>query len=323
MIRFGIVGAGNIARKFATDIGAVEGAIITAVASRSLEKANQFRNDFGIPYAFEGYHKMATSNHIDAVYIATPHNFHKEHTILFLNHKKHVLCEKPIAVNTKELLEMIASATENKQLLMEAMWTRYLPAMRRLQDILSKNDFGRLVHMDVSFGFNIVQGKTEKSRLLNPDLAGGSLLDLGVYFASFFRFVTDEPINTMKTSALMAKTNVDLMTVVDIVLDNELQTTVHMECAQDRELSNVATLKFENGTIEIPNFWSTESIIVNGVTEEYPHKIGGFEYEIQYFVDAIHKGLLEEPIMTHQDSLDVMNLLDNIRESIHLKFPFE
>lgn len=323
MIRFGIVGAGNIARKFASDIAAVEGAVITAVASRSLDKANKFKSEFGIPYAFEGYHKMALSDHIDAVYIATPHNFHKENSILFLNHKKHVLCEKPIAVNTSELEDMIASANENNCLLMEAMWTRYLPAMRRLHDLLQEQSFGRLTHMDVSFGFNLVEDKTESSRLLNPHLAGGSLLDLGVYFASFFRFVTTDPIKSMSTSALISTTDVDLMTAVDLVLDNDVQTTVHMESAMDRSLSNLARLEFEHGTIEIPNFWSTQSIIINGETEDYPHKIAGFEYEIQHFVDTLNEGLLEDPIMTHQASLEVMELLDKIREKIKLKFPFE
>jgi predicted dehydrogenase len=323
MIRFGIVGAGSIARKFASDIAAVEGAVITAVASRSFDKANQFKTDFGIPYAFEGYHKMALSEHIDAVYIATPHNFHKEHSILFLTHKKHVLCEKPIAVNKEEFEDMIACAKDNDRLLMEAMWTRYLPAMRRLQDVLAQNDFGALTHMDVSFGFNIIEHATASSRLLNPQLAGGSLLDLGVYYASFFRFVTSDPIRSMQTSALMSKTNVDLMTAVDIVLDNDAKTTVHLESAMDRSLSNLATLEFEHGTIEIPNFWSTESIIINGEKEHYPHKIGGFEYEIQHFVDSIQEGLLEDPIMTHQESRDVMRLLDEIRASIKLKYPFE
>ena len=323
MIRIGIVGAGNIAHKFAKDIQVVEGASITAVASRSREKAQAFALEYGIPHAIESYEAMATSGLVDAVYIATPHNFHLEQSILYLSHNIHVLCEKPISVNAKEFEQMAQVAKQHNVLLMEAMWTRFLPAMKSLNRLIDSGELGDLLQLDVRFGFPISDHASANGRLLNPNLAGGSLLDLGVYCCTMFRMTTSDPIRSMASSALMAKTGVDLMTVVDIVLDNPQQTTVHLECAQDRKLSNLATLQFEHATIELPDFWAGTSLVLNGHTEGYPHEVGGFEYEIQAFVDAIESGLLEEPIMTHAVSLEIMQLMDDIRAQIKLRYPFE
>lgn len=323
MIRFGVVGAGNIAHKFLRDIRAVDNAVVTAVASRSLAKAKTFASQYDIVHAFEGYEAMASSDVIDAVYIATPHNFHKEHSILFMTHKKHVLCEKPIAVNQAELQEMIVVATTHKVVLMEAMWTRFLPAIRALQSILEEGSFGSLQSLEVSFGFPLTDHATADGRLMNRDLAGGSLLDLGVYCVTMFQLVSSDPIATFASSALMSKTGVDLMTTVDITLDNQQKTIVQLSCAQDRLLSKSAILTMEHGTIEVPDFWSATSLIVNGVTQQFPHKESGFEYEIEHFVETIESNQQEDSIMTHHESMRVMALLDRIRDSIGLKYPFE
>jgi predicted dehydrogenase len=323
MIRFGIVGAGRIARKFATDIQVVEHATLTAVASRDGKRATAFAKEFGLSDAFGSYEELARSKGIDAVYIATPHNFHKEQAILFLNAGKHVLCEKPIAVNVAELDEMIAAAKDHGVLLMEAMWSWFLPSFRRLAHLMETGDLGRLLRLEAPFGMPLIETAAPDGRLLNPDLAGGALLDLGVYCAALLRFLSKDDVRTLQAEARFSTSGVDLMTKATILLNNDVDTMAVLECAQDERLTNKAVLQFERGTIEIPDFWRSTSLVVHGRRESHPHQAGGFEYEIAHFVDAIEAGLLEDPIMTHGASRSILSLLDDIREAIGLVYPFE
>lgn len=323
MVRFGIVGAGRIAQKFAQDIQFCEQAELVAVASRSMEKAQMFQQEFDIPYAFGSYDELANSDLIDAVYIATPHNFHKEQSILFLNKKKHVLCEKPIAVNTNELLEMIEAAKTNNCVLMEAMWTRFLPAFRHINQRIESGDLGKLLQATLRFGIPLTDSATEEGRILNPNLAGGSLLDVGIYPVSIFKFVNQDPIQSMASTAKFSKSQVDLHTLVSIVLDNPQHTTVTLESAVDRELSNTMELQFEKGEIRVPHFWTGDEVIDNGQRLEFPFKKGGFEYEIDHFCQTVLSGAFEDSIMNHHESIIVMKLMDRIRSQIGLIYPFE
>lgn len=323
MIRFGIVGAGRIARKFATDIQVVDHAIVTTVASRDARRARSFASEFDIPHAVGSYEELAASTDIDAVYIATPHNFHHEQTLLFLRAGKHVLCEKPIAVNQGQLEAMIELANERGLLLMEAMWSYFLPAFRRLHQLLTKGEFGRLLKVEAPFGMPLTQTATPDGRLLNPDLAGGALLDLGVYCAALLRFVSDDPIATLSAEARFSDSGVDLMSKATLTLHNDAKTVAILECAQDERLPNRAVLTFERGSIELPDFWSATSLVVNGRREAHPHVAGGFEYEIADFVQTLEQGGSENPIMTHDASRRILSLLDDIRDAIGLVYPFE
>ncbi len=321
MIRFGIVGAGRIAQKFVKDIEVLENAKVIAIASRNINRANQFKDEFNLKLAYGSYEEMAKSNEIDAVYIATPHSFHEEQTILYLKNNKHVLCEKPISVNANQLKRMIKTATENKLVLMEALWTKYLPATRRVIDIVNNGELGKIKSIDISFGFDLITNGDINGRVLNPNLAGGSLLDVGIYPVSLTHFIHNKEMKKVSTSATFTETNVDASVNVDIVFADEV--TASLKCAVNKYLDNNAVIEFERGTIEMQDFWCCEKIIVNGIEELFPHKASGFEYEIDSFTKSIIENEPENSLMTHKDSLEVISFLDLIRTKIGLKYPFE
>lgn len=321
MIRFGIVGAGGIAQKFAKDIKFVEGAVVTAVASRSLEKANKFKDEFGIENAFGSYKEMAKSNLIDAVYIATPHSFHKEQSILFMDHKKHVLCEKPIAVSNSEFELMVFSAKENNVLLMEAMWTKFLPVTRKIREVVDSNELGKFKHAYLEFGSDITGLGGDNGRWFNADLAGGSLLDMGVYPVAFSLNLTDKIVTEIAATAKFYKSGIDVECIADLTYEDGSTIRAVSSFSEDR--SNPGVMEFEKGTIIADNFWRSQKVNIAGITHELPFKGDGFPYQIEGFIDTINKGLLENEIMTHDQTRKSMKLLDRIREVIGLKYPFE
>ena len=321
MIRFGIVGAGEIAQKFARDIKYSKGAVLTAVASRNLAKAEEFAQEFNIEFAFGSYEEMAKSNKIDAVYIATPHNFHKEQSILFMNNKKHVLCEKPIAVNTKEFEEMVFSAQKNKVLLMEAMWTRFLPSTLKVRETVQSKKLGKLKNVYLEFGFDVIGNVTESGRMLNPHLAGGSLLDMGVYPVAYTLNITDQKVKTIRAKSRFSHTGVDIDCVIDFVFED--QSTAKLISSIDQDKQSPGILEFEKGTIIIDEFWRSQKVTINDKEFLFPHIGEGFPYEINSFVETLESGHLENNIMTHDQSRKSMQMLDEIRKVVGLTYPFE
>ena len=192
MIKFGIIGAGAIARRFANDIRLANNAELVAVASRSLAKAKVFCEEFGAEFAFGSYEELVKSSKVDAIYVATPHSYHYNHTMLSLENGLHVLCEKPIAVNKNQLTRMINKAKEEKLVLMEALWSRFLPGTKKVKEIIDSKVYGEIKQMEFAFGFEIAEDYPQEGRLLNPNLAGGSLLDLGIYPVSIMQYFTNK-----------------------------------------------------------------------------------------------------------------------------------
>ena len=321
MIRFGIVGAGGIAEKFATDIKVAKGAMVTAVASRSYDKAKKFAKRFGIDNAFGSYEEMARSNLIDAVYIATPHNFHKQQSIMCMNHHKHVLCEKPIAVSQKEFEEMVEVARSKKVLLMEAMWTKFLPVTVYLREIIKNETYGKLVQAKLVFGRDLMGIGDQTQRWLNPNLAAGSLLDLGVYPVSYMWNLTNEKVASIEASGILHETGIDLSTRALVTFESGL--TIELVSDQTQNLESKAFLTFEQGTVDVDHFWSSEKLIINNEEKELKHRSGGFEYQIESFVETLRNLKLENHLMTHQESRNTLKILDEIRKQIGLIYPFE
>ncbi len=321
MIRFGIVGAGGIAQKFASDIKFSEGAIATAVASRNLERANEFKDEFDIEYAFGSYEEMAKSDLIDAVYIATPHSFHMEQSILFMNHKKHVLCEKPIAVNVSQFEKMVTCAKENNVLLMEAMWTRFLPVTKMVRELVQSKKLGKLKHAYLEFGFEVMGLGGDSGRLFNANLAGGSLLDMGVYPVAYTLNITNQSIKSIEATAKKYKTGIDTECVVDVTFEDD--STARLVSSFLADKNNPGVIEFENGKIVIENFWRSQKVFIDKKEFEFPFIGEGFPYQINGFVGSLEKGLLENEIMTHDQTRKSMMMLDSIRKVIKLKYPFE
>lgn len=321
MIRFGIVGAGGIAEKFASDIKFVKNAKAVAIASRNLDRANEFKDKFDIEYAFGSYEEMAKSDLIDAVYIAVPHNFHKKQSILFMNNKKHVMCEKPIAVNTADFEEMVLSAKENEVLLMEAMWTKFLPVTKKVREVVASNELGAFKHASLEFGADITGLGGDTGRWFNYNLAGGSLLDMGVYPVAYTLNLTDKAIKSIDAKAQFYHTGIDTECKIEIVYEDDSSVSLVSSFLADRAAPGV--IEFENGTITAYDFWESQKVDVNGQVFDYPHIGAGFPYEIEAFATTLEKGLLENELMTHDQTRKSMQLLDQIREIIGLKYPFE
>lgn len=321
MIRFGIVGAGGIADKFAKDIKFANNAVAVAVASRNLDKASEFAKKHDIEHAFGSYEELANSDLVDAVYIATPHNFHKEQSILFMNHKKHVLCEKPIAVSNSDFEEMVLCSKKNNVLLMEAMWTRFLPVTLKVREVIKSGTLGALKKAYFEFGANIMGLGGNTGRWFNYNLAGGSLLDMGVYPVAYTLNITDEPIVKIDATAKYYETGIDLECVAKVTFDGGATATLVSSFSEDRKAPGV--MEFENGTIVAENFWQSEKVTIDGVVFDFPHLGGGFPYQIMSFSETLEKGLLENEIMTHEETRKSMKLLDRIRQEIGLVYPFE
>ena len=321
MIRFGIVGAGGIAQKFARDIKFVDGAIAAAVASRNIDRANEFKDAHDIEFAFGSYEDMAKSDKIDAVYIATPHNFHMEQSILFMNHNKHVLCEKPIAVNINQFEKMVKSAKENKVLLMEAMWTRFLPVTLKIREAVQSKKLGKFKHAYLEFGFSVMGLGGDNGRLFNSNLAGGSLLDMGVYPVAYTLNLTDLPIKSITAKAQLYKTGIDTECIVDVIFEDNSTATLVSSFLEDRNTPGV--LEFESGTIIVDDFWRSQKVTINDEIFDFPHIGEGFPYEIKAFADTWEQGLLENDVMTHDQTRKSMEMLDMIRKEIGLVYPFE
>ena len=189
--RWGILGTGNIANKFAEDLSLVPEADLLAVASRTQESAEKFADLYNIPQRYSSYQKLAESSDIDVVYISTIHPLHKENSLICLKNGKAVLCEKPFTLNSKEAEELIKYARTNKIFLMEAMWNRYLPSLKKLSQLLSENVIGDILQLTADFSLQFQYDP--KHRLFDPELGGGALLDLGIYPVSFSSMIFGPP----------------------------------------------------------------------------------------------------------------------------------
>ncbi len=321
MVRFGIVGANGIARKFARDISLTENAVLTAVSARTSAQANKYKDDYKVPFAYSSYVELAESKEIDAVYIATPHNFHYEQAIMFMNHKKNVLVEKPIAVNQKQLEEMIRVAKKNNVLLMEAMWTHFLPSSQFIKKIIKSKTPGKLLEAHIDFGYSLIDNYPIERRLMNINLAGGSILDLGVYPISFYHFIQQTPIKSISAKAKFTNTGVDASCDIEIIDENDGH--IYIRSSMNENLPNNAKMIFENGSIEMKDFSRSLEIYINGSKFEKKYEGEGFVHQIRSFAKTIENKEFENPIMTHQASLSCIKTMDKVREIIKLKYPFE
>lgn len=180
MIKWGIVGAGNIAHSFSKDLALVDGGELTAVASRDIAKAKAFANEYGAHYTYGSYEELFESDTVDVIYIATPHTSHAKWSIAAMKAGHHVLCEKPLGANKSQVLEIIKVAKENNVFLMEALWSRFNPTIKKVKELVADGAIGDIGYLHADFAFYGLD-RDESGRILNPELAGGSLLDIGIY----------------------------------------------------------------------------------------------------------------------------------------------
>lgn len=318
-IKWGILGLGKIAHKFASDLQILSGVELQAVASRSQEKADDFANQFGAKRAYDSYEKLAKDSEIDAIYIATPHSFHKKYSILCLQHKKAVLCEKAFAMNLDEVSEMIRVAKENNILLMEALWTRFLPHYLYVIDLVKTEKFGQVKSLQADFGF---YSKYDTSnRLFKKELGGGSLLDIGIYpvFAALSTLGTP---NKIDATATFFENGADSSCLMTFHYDKSI---AYLKSTLLETSPTEAVFTFDEATVTINKPFhgpSSVTILKDNKTEtlDFDYQSLGYIYEIEHFNSLLINHKKESDLMSFEFSKNLIGTLDQVRNIIGLEY---
>ncbi len=322
--RWGILGPGRIAHEFARGLQVIDDAILYAVASSKIERAKEFADQYGGAKTYNSYEALVNDPEVNGVYIATPHRFHFENVMLCLNAGKPVLCEKPLTVNANETRELIKTSREKNVFLMEALWTRFLPIYSVIRGWLDEKAIGDISLMVGTFGFNAPKEKDD--RWQNPELAGGTLLDMGIYPIAVSQWVMQSQPKSFVAMAHIGETNVDELTTFSLKYENGAISQSHSSFLGNHV--NDFWIYGSKGHIRIhPAFWGSTkaTLTVNDqeLTVSRPLQAGGFEYQTEEAMHCIRAGLLESPGISHADTLANMELMDSIRAEIGLKYPFE
>lgn len=324
-LRWGILSTGTIAKKFAATLGQLtDCGKVVAVASRSQQTADQFASDYGIPKAYGSYSELAADPDIDIIYIATPHSHHFANARLCLEHGKHVLCEKSFTVNASQAAELTALATAKKLFLMEAFWTKFLPAYQLLAKTIADGAIGEIRHVRAQYGFAPTGARY--IRKFDPALAGGVLLDIGVYTIGVAAMLLGYAPAHIHSNAVIGEYGTD--TFDSIMLTYENGASAHLIATIGSVIDPQAVIFGTKGRIELPNFTALQEFtVITGdgtcYTEQAPFEVNGFEYQIRETERCLLAGKLESDIMPHRNTLAVMSLMDQARSDWGLVFPGE
>jgi dihydrodiol dehydrogenase / D-xylose 1-dehydrogenase (NADP) len=323
MINWGIIGTGNIAHKLASDMRYVLDGNLSAVASRSQHKADSFAKEFGISKAYEGYEKLAADSDIQAVYIATPHSDHYSSALMMLRNGKAVLCEKPLAVNAAQAGEMVRVARENNVLLLDALWSVFLPGMLKVKEWISEGLIGELKYITSEFGFT--SELDPAGRLYNPELAGGALLDIGIYSILLPYWIFGRKPESLQASSIMTSTGVDEQT--GILMSFPGGMLAQSFSGINVPLRNESTIYGTRGSIHMPEYWKAHKIYLRSDQgEEFfedDRESWGYDFEVREINRLIGENKTESSVVTYEKSIELMEILDDVREKIGLRYPFE
>ncbi|MFI1742993.1 Gfo/Idh/MocA family protein [Thalassobellus sediminis] len=319
-IKWGIIGLGRIANEFATDLLTIKDAELYAVASRNQEKADDFANKYGASKAYDSYEALAKDSNIDAVYIATPHTLHKENALLCLENGIAVLGEKPFAMDAQEVEEMIAKAKEKNVLLMEALWTYFLPHYQFVIKALKNKTYGAILKVEADFGFQ--RPYDTSTRLFDKNLGGGSLLDIGIY-PIFAALSTIGVPNNIEAYATFFENGADSSCNMTFNYNNNLKA--HLKSSLLEVLPTELIIHCEKGTIKVNTMFhmpTTVSIIIDGKEDikDFGYNTIGYNYETMHFNQLIRDGKKESDIMTFEFSKNLIKALDDVREIIKLDY---
>jgi predicted dehydrogenase len=322
-IRWAILGAGRIAHKFAQDIRFAENAELVGIAASDKERAAAFAAQYQLPLVFS-YEELYNSDKVDAVYIATTHNFHFEQSMECMKHGKAVLCEKPVTINVAQFKLLVNTSVERNVFLMEALWTFYLPALQKARQWIDEGRIGAVRLIQADFGFQMEFNPS--GRLYNRELAGGSLLDLGIYPIAFsYFFMGRKPVN-ITASGRIGSTGVDETTAM--ILDYG-DITASLYCCMVVKTRNTGYIFGDKGYIELPDFYKASMASLYNPEKELQEtyhdnrRSFGYHYEIQDATNALLSGKKESEIATHQVSVDLQEIMTEIRRQIGLKYPGE
>lgn len=320
-VRWGILATGKIARAFGTALGLVPDAEIAAVAARRIESAREFAAEFGAGTAYGNYRELVEDPDVDVVYVASPHGLHREHTLMALEAGKPVLCEKALTLNARHAAELVAVAREKHLFLMEAMWMRCNPTIRRIQQALDTGRLGTVTQVRADLGFRVVAPPTD--RLLAPDLGGGALLDMGVYPLTFAHLFLGEPSH-VAAAATLSDLGVDLN--IALALAYESGAVASLTASMTGPSPRTASIVTELGRFDLADSFHhpTSATWTSGEHTETlgePLIGGGLAHEAIEVMRCLRSGEIESPLVPLDESVALLGLTDRIREQIGVRYP--
>lgn len=320
-LRWGVASTGQISSSMATALATIDGAVVTAVGSRTQAAADDFASRFDIPHAHGSYDALWDDDDVDIVYVGSPHSEHHAMTIAALESGRHVLCEKAFAINATQAREMVAAARRNDRFLMEAMWTWFIPAVADIRRRVLDGDIGELRVVDANFAIEVADPDGRHRRL---DLAGGAMLDLGIYPISLARFLAGDPVHA-KVAGTLGATGVD--TTVGGVVTFASGALGVFHTSLDMTSNHRATVYGTLGRIDVhAPFWYPTSFTVRRSGEEptridLPHE--GLAHEAAHAMQRIRDGHLESDVIPLATTVSTMELLDDIRAQLGVVYPEE
>ncbi|WP_455714354.1 Gfo/Idh/MocA family protein [Anaerosporobacter sp.] len=322
-MKIGILGAGNIAQTMANTISKMDGIVSYAVASRDFEKANAFATKNGFAKAYGSYEDLVSDKEVELIYIATPHSHHYEHAKLCIEHGKPVLCEKAFTANANQAKEILSLAKEKKVFITEAIWTRYMPSRERIQSIIESGIIGEVTSVTANLGYVI----NHKKRLVDPVLAGGALLDLGVYPINFAFMVLGSDYSEVSSTAIVTDSGVDSMNSITLSYGDGKMATLHSTF--HARTNRMGVISGTDGYMEVQNINNCEEIRVYDLKDElikketFKDQITGYEYEVKECVEALKNGHLECEQMPHAETIKIMELMDSLRKQWGVIYPWD
>lgn len=322
-LNFAILCAGYIAETMARTVSGMDDVVPYAIASRGLDRAQNLADKYGFCKAYGSYEELVEDENVDLVYVSSPHSLHYEHAKLCLEHGKHVLCEKPFTVNSQQAEILFLLAQRQNLFIMEAVWTRFQPFAAKLRDILESDLIGNPIMMTASIGNDL----RHINRLVSPELAGGALLDLGIYAITIASMVFGKDVEKIESVAVKTERGVDAQNNITLVYKNGSMAVLNSSFLC--RLSNQAVIYGSKGRVEIGTFWHPERIdvIFNDGSEpqsfDVPFDISGYEYEVRAAVAAIENGQTGCKEIPHEETLRIMGLMDQLRAEWGIRYPFE
>lgn len=320
VFRWGILGPGNIAKKFATGLQALDDAKLVAVGSRSQERADAFADEFGAPKRHASYEALVHDPEVDAIYVSTPHPFHKENSILCLEAGKPVLCEKPFAMNQQEARGVIEVARREGVFLMEAMWTRCLPISKQIKAWILDGVIGEVRMMYADFGFRA--NINPEGRLFDLNLGGGGLLDVGIYTISYASMIFGAQPTSISSQAHIGETGVDEQAAM-VFAYPEGQLAL-LSCGVRIKTPHEAKILGTDGMIVVQPFWNARTATLTAGGKEEVVELAcvgnGYECEAAEVAQCVREGKLESDLVTQEETLAIMQTMDIVREQCGVRY---
>jgi len=319
--RWGILAPGKIAHKFSQGLQLTSNGKVYAIGSRDAGRANDFAKQYGAEKSYGTYEGLINDPDVDVIYIASPHTFHYQHTKECLAAGKPVLCEKPFTINSKQFRHLMKIAGEKELFMMDALWTRFHPHILKLHELIKEGRLGKIRTLEADFGF--YSDFDPESRLFNPDLGGGSLLDIGIYPVFLSLLILGYP-KEISAQAYLGKTNIDESLSVSLLYESG--AVASLLCSFKAWTGTTARISGEEGRIFIPESWFNPNNFYlidrnkESTTFEFPENDNGYQYEAIEVMKCLDNNKKQSDLLPHQFTLQLIELMDEIRVKAGIKY---